>query len=109
MLSQENGTLSTVDPQPASADLLGDLLGPLAIEGPPGTAVQSQQSVIPGVGGDSNAVDAAAIVPVGEEQNSVQVLSIAVLSNRWWVHYCFKVLACWVEPESVPNAMCSAL
>lgn len=71
-LSQENGTLSTVDPQPASADLLGDLLGPLAIEGPPGTAVQSQPSVIPGVGGDSNAVDAAAIVPVGEEQNSVQ-------------------------------------
>ncbi|KAK9939922.1 hypothetical protein M0R45_016602 [Rubus argutus] len=70
--SQENGTLSKVDPETPSPDLLGDLLGPLAIEGPPGTAVQSHQNVIPGSGGDPNAVDATAIVPVGEEPNSVQ-------------------------------------
>ncbi|KAM5584376.1 AP-2 complex subunit alpha-1 [Rosa sericea] len=71
-LSQENGTLNKVDPQTPSPDLLGDLLGPLAIEGPPGTAVQSHQTAIPGSGGDPNAVDATAIVPVGEEPNSVQ-------------------------------------
>ncbi|PRQ33271.1 putative adaptor protein complex AP-2, alpha subunit [Rosa chinensis] len=71
-LSQENGTLNKVDPQTPSPDLLGDLLGPLAIEGPPGTAVQSHQTEIPGSGGDPNAVDATAIVPVGEEPNSVQ-------------------------------------
>ncbi|CAN6692237.1 unnamed protein product [Malus baccata var. baccata] len=71
-LSQENGTLSKVDPQPPSADLLGDLLGPLAIEGRPATAGQQQQTVTPGLGSDPNAVDASAIVPVGEEQNSVQ-------------------------------------
>ncbi|CAN6695536.1 unnamed protein product [Malus baccata var. baccata] len=70
--SQENGTLSKVDPQAPSADILGDLLGPLAIEGPPATAGQPQQNVIPGLGGDPDAVDASAIVPVGEEQNSVQ-------------------------------------
>lgn len=73
-LSQENGNLSKADPQTPSPDLLGDLLGPLAIEGPPGTAVQSHQNVIPGSGGDPTAADATAIVPVGEEPNSVQVL-----------------------------------
>lgn len=88
-LSQENGTLSKVDPETPSPDLLGDLLGPLAIEGPPGTAVQSHQNVIPGSGGDPNAVDATAIVPVGEEPNSVQVLSTAVVSDLWWVLCCF--------------------
>ncbi|KAL6202901.1 hypothetical protein ACLB2K_026605 [Fragaria x ananassa] len=71
-LSQENGNLSKADPQTPSPDLLGDLLGPLAIEGPPGTAVQSHQNVIPGSGGDPTAADATAIVPVGEELNSIQ-------------------------------------
>ncbi|XP_004294044.1 PREDICTED: AP-2 complex subunit alpha-1-like [Fragaria vesca subsp. vesca] len=71
-LSQENGNLSKADPQTPSPDLLGDLLGPLAIEGPPGTTVQSHQNVIPGSGGDPTAADATAIVPVGEEPNSVQ-------------------------------------
>ncbi|KAJ0020611.1 hypothetical protein Pint_31991 [Pistacia integerrima] len=77
-LSQPNGTLTVVDPQPPSADpqppsadVLGDLLGPLAIEGPPGPAVQSEQNVVPGVEGV--VVDGSAIVPVGEQANAVQV------------------------------------
>lgn len=72
-LSLENGTLSIVDPQPPSADLLGDLLGPLAIEGPPSSNVQSQQNTVSGLEDFPNAVEATAIVPVGEQSNSVQV------------------------------------
>lgn len=72
-LSPENGALTTVDPQPpsADADLLGDLLGPLAIEGPPTSAVQSQHNIVSGLESDG-VVEAAAIVPVDEPQNSVQ-------------------------------------
>lgn len=76
-MSPENGALTTVDPQPpsADADLLGDLLGPLAIEGPPASAVQSQHNIVSGLESDG-VVEAAAIVPVDEPQNSVQVLFI---------------------------------
>ncbi|KAJ9188744.1 hypothetical protein P3X46_000111 [Hevea brasiliensis] len=70
-LTQSNGTLTKVDSQPPS-DLLGDLLGPLAIEGPPGAAVQSEHSAVTEVEGAPSAVDVAAIVPVGEQTNSVQ-------------------------------------
>ncbi|KAG4968552.1 hypothetical protein JHK87_034203 [Glycine soja] len=69
-LSQENGTLSIVDSQPPSADLLGDLLGPLAIEGPPSSSVHLQPSSNSGVEG--TVVEATAIVPAGEQANSVQ-------------------------------------
>ncbi|KAH1218920.1 AP-2 complex subunit alpha-2 [Glycine max] len=69
-LSQENGTLSKVDSQPPSADLLGDLLGPLAIEGPPGISVHPQPSSNSGLEG--TVVEATAIVPAGEQANSVQ-------------------------------------
>ena len=65
--------MTTVDPQPPSADLLGDLLGPLAIEGPPSADVQPQQNIVSGVEGVPNAAEATAIVPVGEQTNSVQV------------------------------------
>ncbi|KAK4789070.1 hypothetical protein SAY86_020389 [Trapa natans] len=65
-----NGTVSKSDSQTASADLLGDLLGPLAIEGPPGAAT-SEQSVLSG-GDVPSAADAAAIVPVQDQPNSVQ-------------------------------------
>jgi AP-2 complex subunit alpha len=76
-LSQANGTLATVDPQSPSADLLGDLLGPLAIEGPPGAAVQFEPNAVSGLEGvPIPADDAAAIVPVGKETNSVQVCSL---------------------------------
>ncbi|KAF4385623.1 hypothetical protein F8388_010179 [Cannabis sativa] len=71
-LSQTNGVLTTVDPEPPSADLLGDLLGPLAIEGPPPSDNEdSRQNVVTGLEGD-NVVDASAIVPVDDPQNSVE-------------------------------------
>ncbi|KAL7202149.1 hypothetical protein ACSBR1_033760 [Camellia fascicularis] len=73
-VTQENGTLSMVDPQPPepSPDLLGDLLGPLAIEGPPGAASQSEHNLVPGAEGAPNAEDALAIAPVEEQINTVQ-------------------------------------
>ncbi|XP_010243374.1 PREDICTED: AP-2 complex subunit alpha-1-like [Nelumbo nucifera] len=75
-LTNTNGTLSIADPQPAtpSADLLGDLLGPLAIEGPPSAVAPSEQNLMSGSGleGVSNAMDALALAPVEEQSNSVQ-------------------------------------
>ncbi|KAB5561569.1 hypothetical protein DKX38_006526 [Salix brachista] len=75
-LSQANGTLTTVDPQPASVDLLGDLLGPLAIEGPPGAAVQFELNAVSGLEGVPSSADYAAIVPVGEQTNTVQLMNL---------------------------------
>ncbi|XP_007015975.2 PREDICTED: AP-2 complex subunit alpha-1 [Theobroma cacao] len=71
-LSHENGTLSKVDPQPPSADLLGDLLAPLAIEGPPGATVQSEHNSVSGLEGGPDAVDGSAIVAIEEQTNTVQ-------------------------------------
>lgn len=74
-LAHANGTLAVVDPQPPSTpspDLLGDLLGPLAIEGPPGTAPQSEPSVPSSLEGGSN-LDALALAPVEEQTSTVQV------------------------------------
>ncbi|KAI3450660.1 hypothetical protein Pfo_007325 [Paulownia fortunei] len=73
-LTHANGALTVVDPQPpstSSPDLLGDLLVPLAIEGPPGTAPQSDLRVASGFEGGVNA-DALAIAPVEEQANTVQ-------------------------------------
>ncbi|XP_011088827.1 AP-2 complex subunit alpha-1 [Sesamum indicum] len=69
-----NGALTVVDPQPPSTpspDLLGDLLGPLAIEGPSGTAPQSDLGVASGLEGGV-AAGALAIAPVEEQTNTVQ-------------------------------------
>ncbi|KAJ7001678.1 AP-2 complex subunit alpha-1 isoform X1 [Populus alba x Populus x berolinensis] len=85
-LSQANGTLTTVDPQPASGDLLGDLLGPLAIEGPPG-AVQSEPNAVSGLEGVPSSADYAAIVPVGEQTNTVQ--PIGNINERFYA-LCLK-------------------
>lgn len=82
-MSPANGTISNVDGQSPSADLLGDLLGPLAIEGPPSNTVQPQQNIDLGLEGDPNAFEATAIVPVGEQPNSVQVL-------LWLLHLTFS-------------------
>ncbi|XWS71523.1 hypothetical protein CRYUN_Cryun03dG0145200 [Craigia yunnanensis] len=71
-LSQENGTLIKVGSQAPSADLLGDLLGPLAIEGPPGATVQSEHNAVSGLEGGPDAVDGSAIVPVEGPTNTVQ-------------------------------------
>ncbi|KAM7522468.1 hypothetical protein LguiA_012370 [Lonicera macranthoides] len=68
---QANGSLNVVDPQPTgpSSDVLGDLLSPLAIEGPPG---QPEHGFVSGLEGAPNAEDALAIEPVGEHMNSVE-------------------------------------
>lgn len=81
--------MTTVDPQPPSADLLGDLLGPLAIEGPPSADVQPQQNIVSGVEGVPNAVEATAIVPVGDQTNSVQV------PLTFFMIYCIACLKRW--------------
>ncbi|XP_031100456.1 AP-2 complex subunit alpha-1-like isoform X1 [Ipomoea triloba] len=73
-ITQANGTLTVVDPQPPSApspDLLGDLLGTLAIEGHPGD-VQGEKHLVSGVKGDSNVEEALALAPVEEQTNTVQ-------------------------------------
>ncbi|KAI3461338.1 hypothetical protein Pfo_018001 [Paulownia fortunei] len=73
-VTHENGALTVVDPQPPSTpspDLLGDLLGPLAIEGPSGTGPLSEHRVASGLVGGENA-DALAIAPVEEQTNTVQ-------------------------------------
>ncbi|KAG8371211.1 hypothetical protein BUALT_Bualt13G0063700 [Buddleja alternifolia] len=73
-VTHANGALTVVDPQPSSTpspDLLGDLLSPLAIEGPPGTGPQSVPSVASVSEGGVNA-DALAIAPVEEQAKTVQ-------------------------------------
>ncbi|CAA0815006.1 AP-2 complex subunit alpha-2 [Striga hermonthica] len=73
-LTHANGALTVVDPQPPSTpspDLLGDLLGPLAIEGPLDTAPQSEPRVASGMEIGVNE-DALAIAPVEEQANAVQ-------------------------------------
>lgn len=72
-VSQANGTLSVVDPHPAPvADFLGDLLSPLAIEGPTTAAVQSEHNVVSGLEGAPNVDDALALAPVEEQTNTVK-------------------------------------
>ncbi|KAF2539158.1 hypothetical protein F2Q68_00022204, partial [Brassica cretica] len=72
-ISQPNGTSSNIDPQAPSPDLLSDLLGPLAIEAPPGV-VSTEQHGPTGTGGVPDEVDGSAIVPVGEQTNNVEVI-----------------------------------
>ncbi|XP_019436300.1 PREDICTED: AP-2 complex subunit alpha-1-like isoform X2 [Lupinus angustifolius] len=69
-LYQENGTLNKEDSVPPSEDLLSDLLGPLAIEGPPSSSVHPQRSTTSGL--EDTVVDATALVPAGEQANAVQ-------------------------------------
>nr|XP_043630045.1 AP-2 complex subunit alpha-1-like [Erigeron canadensis] len=75
--TQANGTLSGVDSQlPAqdmapAGDILGDLLSPLAIEGPPGVSAQSDHNSVHGhdvAPGD----DALALAPVGDQDPTVK-------------------------------------
>ena len=72
-LSHPNGTLSNIDPQTPSPDLLSDLLGPLAIEAPPGAVSYEQHGPV-GAEGVPDEVDGSAIVPVEEQTNTVEVI-----------------------------------
>ncbi|XP_023636452.1 AP-2 complex subunit alpha-2 isoform X4 [Capsella rubella] len=71
-LSQPYGT-SNIDPQTPSPDLLSDLLGPLAIEAPPGS-VSTEQHGPTRAEGVPDEVDGSAIVPVEEQANSVELI-----------------------------------
>lgn len=76
-LTEANGVLTVIDSQPPppttlSDDLLGDLLGPLAIEGPPGTSIKSEQNLMAGLESVSSTADNLALAPVEEQANSVQ-------------------------------------
>ncbi|KAK4492238.1 hypothetical protein RD792_003039, partial [Penstemon davidsonii] len=74
VVAHTNGALTIVDPQPPitpSPDLLGDLLGPLAIEGHTGIAPQSDPNMGSGFEGGTNP-DALAIASVEEQTNTVQ-------------------------------------
>ncbi|KAJ9554732.1 hypothetical protein OSB04_009346 [Centaurea solstitialis] len=84
-VTQANGTLSVVDPQPPaqdhahvhsaappSADILGDLLSPLAIEGPPGVSASSEHNSVSGHEGIAGLNDALALAPVEGHEHTVQ-------------------------------------
>ncbi|CAL5357144.1 hypothetical protein CsSME_00046630 [Camellia sinensis var. sinensis] len=88
-VTEANGTLTVVDPQPLdpSADVLGDLLGPLAIEGPPHVAAQSEHNLVSGAEGAPNAEDALALTPVEEQKNTIQ--PIGNLAERFYA-LCLK-------------------
>lgn len=68
-----NGIIGEVEPQ--DADILGDLLSPLAIEGPPG--VSGIETL--------NEVDALALAPVGEQENVVKVLILHYYRYLHWL------------------------
>lgn len=72
--TQSNGSLTVVDPQPPSPDVLGDLLSPLAIEGPQPADYQSDHNLGAGVKGAAIAEEALALAPIEEQMNTVQVL-----------------------------------
>ncbi|MED6197820.1 hypothetical protein PIB30_060339, partial [Stylosanthes scabra] len=78
-LSQEIGALATVNSQPPPADILSDLLCPLAIEGSPSSRVLPQPSTTSE--SEGTAVEATAIVPARVQANSV--LPIGNISERF--------------------------
>ncbi|XP_031112884.1 AP-2 complex subunit alpha-1-like [Ipomoea triloba] len=76
-VTQANGTLTVVDPQPQpsstpSPDLLGDLLSPLAIEGPPAGGNQADTNLASDAKGAPMPPEALALAPVEEQTNTVQ-------------------------------------
>lgn len=72
-VAKENGTIVKVDAEPVpSPDLLGDLLGPLAIEGLPSVSVAAEQNIKLGVQATPDIIGALALATVSEESNAVQ-------------------------------------
>ncbi|GLJ54559.1 hypothetical protein SUGI_1171840 [Cryptomeria japonica] len=71
---QANGALSKQDAQTASPepDLLGDLLSPLAIEGPPGPVVSFPSSSLLSLEGPTEDSDPLALAILGEQPSSIQ-------------------------------------
>eukprot|EP00252_Welwitschia_mirabilis_P025764 TRINITY_DN8191_c0_g1_i1.p1 TRINITY_DN8191_c0_g1~~TRINITY_DN8191_c0_g1_i1.p1 ORF type:complete len:1019 (-),score=209.30 TRINITY_DN8191_c0_g1_i1:385-3441(-) len=71
---QVNGTVSRQDSQVSTppADLLGDLLSPLAIEGPPAAAAASQSGTVTSVEGQTGPVDPLALAILGEQPTTIQ-------------------------------------
>ncbi|CDY29719.1 BnaAnng03410D [Brassica napus] len=69
--SQPNGDLSKVQSQIPSADLLGEMVDPLAIEAPP-VDMGSHQRVYREEDGIPDEVDGTAIVPIGDQANKVE-------------------------------------
>ncbi|KAG9444446.1 hypothetical protein H6P81_015786 [Aristolochia fimbriata] len=86
-LSEANDTLSKVDGQSSPpADLLGDIFGQLAIEGPAASSVSAEPTSGPG-GASPRAADALALAPLAEQSNTVQ--PIGNVSERFH-SLCFK-------------------
>ncbi|CAI0398116.1 unnamed protein product [Linum tenue] len=86
-LTQPNGVVYQEDPQQPSQDIIGDLLGTLSIEGPPGVVAPLAQSATSEAESVPSAADAAALVPVGEESGSVQ--PIGNINERFYA-LCLK-------------------
>ncbi|GER34419.1 AP-2 complex subunit alpha-1 [Striga asiatica] len=84
-LANANGALTVMDPEPPSMlspDLLGDLLGPLAMEGPLDTAPQSESRAASGLQVGANQ-DAFAIATVEEQAYTVQI----GIKSEWQAHH----------------------
>ncbi|KAK1398319.1 AP-2 complex subunit alpha [Heracleum sosnowskyi] len=69
VLTRSNGSATDLQASTPSPDLLGDLLSPLAIEGPPTASAESERIQ---VSGSAIAADALALAPVGDQTNAVQ-------------------------------------
>ncbi|XP_027084419.1 AP-2 complex subunit alpha-1-like [Coffea eugenioides] len=65
-VTEANGTLTVVDPP------FEDLLGPMAIEGPPSATAEAEHIQASGLAGVPNAGEALAIAPVEDQMNTVQ-------------------------------------
>jgi AP-2 complex subunit alpha len=80
-IQQANGVISNPDSLtvPATADLLVDLLGPLAIEAPPGPVDSTQPSSFLAMGSPTGASDPLAVAILGEESTSVQVYMLLIV------------------------------
>ncbi|XP_042451765.1 AP-2 complex subunit alpha-1-like isoform X1 [Zingiber officinale] len=83
--SHQNGSVTAVVPQEVHpADLLGDLLGPLAIEGPPAPAVPAEhkdQNLLSTPEATPDAAGPLALATVDDQPNSVQ--PIANIAERF--------------------------
>lgn len=77
VLTRSNGSATNLQASTPSPDLLGDLLSPLAIEGPPAPAsVESERNP---VSGTPTAADALALAPIGGQTNTIQVCTFMVV------------------------------